>query len=79
MVRTQPTDTAGLAEIRRLLETAARLDPGSARTALLLAQTHLAEGNREEAVRWFTRAAEAAPGSPIAAKARAALSTLATR
>jgi tetratricopeptide (TPR) repeat protein len=79
MARTPPTDTAGLTEIRRLLETAARLDPANARTALLLAQTHAAEGNREEAVRWFTRAAEAAPGSPIAAQARAALSALATR
>jgi tetratricopeptide (TPR) repeat protein len=79
MTRTPQTDAAGLADIRRLLETAARLDPGNARTALLLAQTHLAEGNREEAVHWFTRAAEAAPGSPIAAKAQAALSTLAAR
>jgi Tfp pilus assembly protein PilF len=79
MMRTPATDAAGLAEIRRLLETAVRLDPAGARAALLLAQTHLAEGNRDEAVRWFTRAAEASPGSPTAAKARAALSALAAR
>jgi Tfp pilus assembly protein PilF len=77
MMRTAPSDRAGLAGIRGLLERAVTVDPRGARALLLLARTHLAEGNREEAVRWFTRAAAAAPGSASATQAQAALSALA--
>jgi Tfp pilus assembly protein PilF len=64
------------AEVRALLETAVRVEPADARSALLLGQAWLAEGNRAEAARWFVRSAQAAPGSASAAQARAALAAL---
>lgn len=76
MMRVPASDRDALREIRGLLENALRFEPTAARSALLLAQTHLAEGNRGEAVRWFTRAVDVAPDSPSAARAREALATL---
>ncbi|HJQ83667.1 MAG TPA: tetratricopeptide repeat protein, partial [Candidatus Binatia bacterium] len=73
------SDGAKLAEMQTLLERAVALDPRDGRAALLLGKTHLAEGRRDEAVRWLTQATRIAPRTPSAAEAGATLQQLGAR
>jgi len=64
------------ARIGDLLERAFRVDPHDARSAFLLGNLHLAQGERDLAAHWFEQAIRANPGSSSATRARATLTRL---
>lgn len=52
------------AEARRLLSEVRLDSPAGVETALLIARSHLLEGNREAALKWYMRVGERYPASP---------------